>query len=222
MYYQSQPIYRKQSTEESLWVTGTGIVEIQPDIAFLRLGAVTEDKSLAVAQQRNAETIGAVTRSLVTAGIAERHIQTAEYFIYPEYDYEDGKQKFRGYRVTHLLKVKVEKIEDVGAVIDLAVSQGANRVSDIQFDVRNKSEIEQEALQRSIEDAKKKAQTIARTIQVQLHPTPLKIVESGAESIEMPISYGKSVVASSSSTPVQPGETKITSTIQAKFSYSSI
>lgn len=222
MYYQSQPMYRNQSKEESLWVTGTGSVEVQPDIAYLRLGVVTEDKSLEIAQKRNAETIGAVIQSLITAGIAERHIQTAEYYIFPEYDYEDGKQNFRGYRVTHLLKVKVENIGDVGSVIDLAVSQGANRVSDIRFDVSNKSEVEQEALRRSIADAQKKAQTIAQAIQVQLHPTPVKVIESGVESVDIPISYGKAVVASSSSTPVQPGETEMTATIQAKFFYSSI
>ncbi|WP_158290465.1 SIMPL domain-containing protein [Halobacillus salinus] len=213
-------MHENQTSIPVLWVSGMGRVKVEPDMAEVKVGVVTENQSLSVAQSQSAEVVTKLIQSLQEAGIKKQDIQTDEYYIFPEYDYQDGKQEFRGYRVTHILNVTVDNIRNVGAIIDLAVSNGANRVSNVSFHVRNRTEYEQEALRRSLYDAQRKAQTVCQTLGVHLYPVPIKIVEGRSDvREERPVTYGKTTVLSSASTPVEAGQTEITAQVQVQFTY---
>ncbi|WP_176140701.1 SIMPL domain-containing protein [Halobacillus salinus] len=213
-------MHENQTSIPVLWVSGMGRVKVEPDMTEVKVGVVTENQSLSVAQSQSAEVVTKLIQSLQEAGIKKQDIQTDEYYIFPEYDYQDGNQEFRGYRVTHILNVTVDNIRNVGAIIDLAVSNGANRVSNVSFHVRNRTEYEQEALRRSLYDAQRKAQTVCQTLGVHLYPVPIKIVEGSSDvREERPVTYGKTTVLSSASTPVEAGQTEITAQVQVQFTY---
>lgn len=205
-----------------MWVDGEGRVKVEPDMAEVKIGVVTENEQLSLAQNENAQKISTLIQSLRATGIEKRDIQTDDYYIFPEYDYQNGKQVFRGYRVTHQLSVTINEIQKVGEVIDLAVSKGANRVSNVKFDVHNRNQYEHEALRRSVFDAQRKALLLCQTLQVRLQPVPIKVLEgSNYQQVEeRPMSLGKTAVLSSSSTPVAAGQTEITANIRAQFTYS--
>ncbi|MCA0969522.1 SIMPL domain-containing protein [Halobacillus litoralis] len=202
-----------------LWVTGHGSVKVEPDTAEVKLGVVTENESLTLAQQENSEVTKRVIETIQAVGVEASDIQTAEYYIFPEYDYQDGVQLFRGYRVTHLLNVTIRNIGRVGEVMDAAVSQGANRVSNVTFDIQNRSEYEQEALRRSLFDAQKKARTLSNTLNVRLYPLPIKIFEGRTSERESASAFSNSMVKGAVSTPIESGQTEVTAEIQAQFTY---
>ena len=64
----------------------------------------------------------------------------------PQYDYVEGRQVFRGYEVINSINVTIKNIEQVGTVIDTAVRNGVNQVSNIRFTVENEHIPYQEAL----------------------------------------------------------------------------
>ncbi|WP_277674528.1 SIMPL domain-containing protein, partial [Piscibacillus halophilus] len=116
-------------------VFGEGIVTTEPNEAVVALGVITQDPDLSMAQGQNAELVNNVIQVLMSEGIPREEIQTIDYSIQPQYVNVDGVQQFRGYQVTHILRVTVAEIARVGQVIDGAVDAGANRVLDIQFSV---------------------------------------------------------------------------------------
>ncbi|KON87088.1 hypothetical protein AF332_09885 [Sporosarcina globispora] len=202
-----------------LRVSGEGKLAVQPDQANIKLGVVTEDEELQNAQEQNAAAISNIKKSLNDIGITDKQIQTSDFTIFPQYDFVDGKQIFRGYRVEHILSITVNEIEDTGLVVDTAVDNGANIVRGINFEAENQSELYQHALSLAVMDAYKKAETIAASLRVQLISTPVSVTE-GTFGIEQPVSFQSSpFVKSAVSTPIQPGTIDIETHITAEFTY---
>lgn len=222
MYYPSpQPLYRdgQRNTNRFLTVTGIGSVKLEPNVATIKLGVETQDEELTTAQQTNAQTLDQVIESLIKIGIPEENIQTVDYFIFPQYDYIDGKQQFRGYEVTHLINVTIEDLEQTGEVIDTAVANGANRVSNISFTVQDPQSYYQEALASALKNANSKAQTIAQTMNLQIDMTPISIDEQLPPSQATPQTMVKSEAFGATSTPVQPGQLEISARVETKYQY---
>lgn len=131
-------------------VTGEGELAVQPDMANVNLGVMTENKVLMEAQQQNSEAVNKLIQSLLSLGVPRKNLQTFDYRIDSEYDFEQGKQTFRAYKVTYILKVKLEDLTSIGRVIDTAVQNGANYVANVQFSLKNKDGIYQKALSLAI------------------------------------------------------------------------
>ena len=216
MYYP----YVQQSTHQQrrvVTVTGNGSLSVAPDTVQIQLEVRTESQQLSQAQQENAATMNQVIESLLQIGISRENIQTVSYNIFPQYDYVEGQQLFRGYEVTNAITVKMTTIEQVGNVIDVAVQKGANNVSNIQFTVEDEQLHYQQALSLALKNALAKAQTMADTMQLQLDPTPIKIVEGHrVESVAPRMFAAKEV---SGSTPIEQGQMMINATVTVQFQY---
>jgi uncharacterized protein len=199
-------------------VRGEGEIAVQPDTASVNLGVVTEGKELIGVQQQNSMTAKKVIDSLMRLGIERDRIQTFDYRIEPEYDYDQGTQIFRGYKITHILKVKIEDLNNIGKVVDTAVENGANYVANVQFTTRYKESYYQQALTVALVNAGNKAKTIANTLRVTLNPTPILVTEGG-EMIQplefQQIAFSKGV----SSTQIQPGQLIIKASVAADYNY---
>lgn len=220
MYYPYAPYHRQPDSEQrvrSMTVSGNGSVSVQPDITRIQLTVVTEDESLTQAQQKNAQAMNQVIESLMTLGLARENIQTTSYTIIPNYDFVNGQQVFRGYEVRNEITVEVQGIDQIGTIIDVAVQNGVNHVSNIQFTVQDKQLYYQEALVSALQNATVKSQTIAQTMQLNLDPTPIRIVE---EVIDNQINF-KTFAASldNISTPIEPGEIIIMAKVEVKYQY---
>jgi uncharacterized protein len=201
-------------------VTGEAEIAVQPDKATVTLGAITENKVLKEAQQLNSQIVSSIIQSLLMLGIPKEQIKTIDYRIETEYDYSDGKQVFRGYRVTHLLAVEIKDLSMIGNVVDQAVESGANYVSNIQFTSSKKNQFYLQALQVAVFNAGQKAETLANALNVRLNPTPFLITEGKEE--QRPI-YDQSVtyVKGVSTTTIEPGQITISAVVNAKFHYNS-
>ena len=216
MYYP----YVQQFTSQQrrvMTVTGIGDLSVAPDTVYIQLEVRTESQQLSQAQQENAAAMNQVIASLLQLGISRENIKTVSYNVTPQYDYIEGKQVFRGYEVTNAITVKITNIAQVGNVIDVAVQNGANNVSNIRFKVGDEQLHYQQALSLALKNAVEKAQTIAETMQLQLDPTPIKIVEEHrAESVAPRMFVAKEM---SGSTPIEQGQIMINATVEVQFQY---
>lgn len=218
-YYQQVPSSLRHDIDlrNVLKVTGEGTVSATPDRALITLGAVTEGTDLSTVQKANSVAISNVIRALVGLGIPQSDIQTTEYRVEPQYDYTEGKQVFRGYRVTHLLQVTINQIEQTGRVVDTAVANGANSVSNIQFSVAKPEVFYNQALVLAMKNAEQKAVTLATTLGVTLHKIP-KLVQEVVEEVR-PMPMVLAFAGKSEATPIQPGQLKITATVNVEYTY---
>lgn len=223
MYYYHQHAFNKDirngnkaKAGREIRVIGEGRLSVQPDMAIVSIGVETEDMELERALSRNAEIIAKIQQGLAGIGISEENIQTNHFTIFPIYDIVDGMQTFRGYRVEHMLGVTVLDVDGVGTLVDTAVKNGANRVTNISFQPSNPSKAYREALQLAVLDAIEKAKSISNTLQIPLVETPRKVIEEKSR-FEGPIPYAQSTMVKAASTEIEPGRQEITAVVTAIF-----
>ncbi|MBD7965253.1 SIMPL domain-containing protein [Fictibacillus norfolkensis] len=208
------------TTMNRLIVSGEGSVSAVPDRALLTIGVITENPNLSVAQKENADKTASVIRTLMSLGISQSDIQTSSFRIEPQYNYENGQQQFRGYRVEHQLQVTVKDIRQTGQAIDQAVANGANSISSIQFTVANPDAFYNQALSLAIQNAQQKAISMARVLQVTLRPVPVNVQEVSQSLPPRPVPFQAVIYAQSVETPIQPGENKITASVKIQYTFS--
>lgn len=153
-----------QSTEQERTVTasGHGEVEVAPDTAVATVGAEISNENADAALAEANETVEAITAALVGLGIAEDDITTASFSIWPEYDYRDEQPQLRGFRVSHMLTVKIRDIGLAGDVVVTAVNAGANAVHGVAFTVEDPQAALDRARERALDNARHKAEELAR------------------------------------------------------------
>ncbi|MGG5255099.1 SIMPL domain-containing protein [Neobacillus sp. SM06] len=201
-----------------LVVAGEAEVVVAPNLASIHLGVISEGKTVLQAQQENATVITKVIQSLTKFAISKNQLQTFDYRVDSEYDFENGKQIFLGYKVTHLLQIKIDDLNRIGEVIDTAVQHGANYVANVQFMSKNNESIYQQALTAAVKNAVQKATAISAALKVHVNPVPIAVKETGTAGspvITQPGSYVKGAV----STQIEPGQLIIKAAVTAKFFY---
>ncbi|WP_177167331.1 SIMPL domain-containing protein [Salinibacillus kushneri] len=200
-----------------LKVVGEGVISVKPDQAAISLGVITERKSLQNAQQTNAKMTSQVLSALRNLQIPNENIQTTTFRINMQYDYKDGDQIFRGYRVTNIVRVTVNDINQVGLVVDTAVENGANTVNDIELMVSDSAPYQQQALSKAIQNAQVKANTVRQTTGLSIQTIPYKVKEIRFQETDRPKTMVLGVATESPATPVEPGIIDIRSVVEAKF-----
>lgn len=142
-------------------VSGEGKSFVKPDAAYVAVGITASGTTIQQAQEGVNSVINQVSASIKKLGIEEGDIQTTNYNINPNYDYQTGRQRITGFQASTNLKVKVKDINKINSVIDTATEAGANEVGGITFDVADKTKAENEARQKAVTEAKKKAENAA-------------------------------------------------------------
>ncbi|UOQ83342.1 SIMPL domain-containing protein [Gracilibacillus salinarum] len=202
----------------NITVSGKGMVKATPDLAMIDLSVITENKDVLVAQQENARISQQVITALVGSGIPREQIQTADYSVLPQYDYQNNTQQLTGYRVIHTFSVSTS-VNQIGTVIDIATKNGVNQVRNITLTVSNQSYYYQEAIRRAIQHACTTAQTIAQCFQVTLNAAPYHVLEQSTNT--SPVLYKTYATAeSSTATPIQPGQLEIEADVKIQFNFS--
>ncbi|MHA6480717.1 SIMPL domain-containing protein [Paenibacillus sp. strain BS8-2] len=200
-------------------VAGEGVTAVRPDETVVTLGVVNEGEKLTELQKENAAAIAAIIGALTALGIARHDIATTSFTIEPQYDYTDGKQIFRGYKVSHLLQITLSGTESAGIVIDAAVAHGANTVTDVAFRSTGASTARREALSAAVRDAGEKALVIAATLGVSLSSVPCKVVETSPGGFEPVLYKAMSMPAGDASTTIEPGSLSFKSSVRVWYAY---
>ncbi len=229
----SGSIGKDYAPQNTITVSGTGEVFAVPDIAEITFDVTEEAKTVPDAQKKVTEKMNTIIASLKKAGIAEKDIKTVGYNIYPKYEYQtaikqvcvdgycppQGKQVLLGYEVRHSIDLKVRKTDEAGALLSSLGTLGVTNLSGINFTIDNQDKVNDDARSKAIVDAKAKADTLAKQLDVRL----VRIVNF-SESGNYPVYYAKTMVADgrggaeAAPTPDIPaGENKVTSNVTITY-----
>jgi len=149
-------------------VSGEGKVVGIPDIARVDLGTNVEKKTVAEAQTENTRVMNQLIADLKTLGVDSKDIQTTAYNVFPNYDWNDGKQTLRSYSVSQNVNVKVRELAKVGDILGKAGALGANQIGGINFSVDDPEHLKAEARLKAIENAKAKAEALSSAAGIKL------------------------------------------------------
>src|SRR3989344_2463432 len=171
---------RNIAAARTMAVSAEGKVTVSPDTASVNFSVITEAKTAKEVQTQNTEKMNKVIEYVKSVGIDPKDIKTTSYYLYPKYDYPNGKSILVGYTLTNSISVKIVKFELIGDLIAKSVELGINQIGDINFFVDNPDEIKTKAGQLAIQNARAKALALARQAGIKLGKV-VSVTESGEE-----------------------------------------
>ena len=154
--------------DNTIAVEGTAETFAKPDTASVSFSATKKAATTDVAMDSVNKRMKALVSQLKTVGVEQKDIKTTSYNVYPDYSYNDGKQKFEGYRVTQNIKVIIRDLDKASDVLAVVNTAGVDNVSQLSFYVDDTDAIREQLRSNAIKNAKEKAKKIAKDLGVSL------------------------------------------------------
>jgi uncharacterized protein YggE len=228
-----------------IWVTGQGTVSAAPDIANLSMGVQVQAVTVSEALGQAAQAMNSVIAALKAKGVADLDIQTQGFNISPVYGQNvisvppvlptapsttppppasspnqpaivfPGQPVIIGYSVTNTVSIIVRNLNNAGTIIDAAAQAGGNsiRIQSIYFSISDPTKYFSQARALAVTDAKTKAQQLATSSGVTLGAVTY-IAENQGYAVPV---YSSGAAVPSAATPINPGQTQVTITVQMAF-----
>ena len=171
--------------KNTISVSGEGKVSAKPDIGQVNLSVVSNAKTVAIAQKDNTDKMNKVIKAMKDLGIKEEDLKTTNYNVSPSYQYLNGKSEIIGYQIDQTLEVKIRDLEKVGDILSQASAAGANQVGSLNFTFDDPEKLNTQARQKAIDNAKIKAQDLAKALGVSLGKVVSFSESSSGRSIPM-------------------------------------
>ncbi len=206
-------------------IQGVGEVAAAPDMAFVSSGVTTQADTAREALNANTAAMAELIKVLEDAGIEAKDIQTSNFSVQPQYVYSDKRNengytsppKIAGYQVSNAVTVRVRKLDTLGAVLDKAVTVGANTIDGIRFSVSDTDALYEKARKDAIADAKAKAELYTEAAGVGLGRI-LQISENNGFAPQPMMMREKAMMASDAApVPMQGGEVNYNVSVSVRW-----
>jgi uncharacterized protein len=201
--------------EEGITVTAVGSVKAVPDRAELVFGVTTEGATADQASAENGERMQKLLDALKAAGVRAGDIKTQSVSVSQRYS-PTGK-RLSGFTAENSVSVQVGSAR-AGAIIDLAVGNGATHASGPTFDVSDRDALYRDALADAVREARKKAEAIGAAGGVSVGDVT-RVVE-GADA-GPPVLLEAAARDQGKATPVEPGREEVQATLTVTFAVGS-
>ena len=215
------PATAADAAPRSISVTGSGEVRAQPDVAYVSLGVEARKPTVAEARatvSAAVERVLALTRELK---IDPKYVDSTRLQVQPDYrwDDKDSQRVLLGYVVSRQIEVELRDLDQLGALLERAVSAGANQVGGAQLDSIHRKDHEREALGRAVADARLNAEALAKAASVQLGP--VRTLNASAEPPVMPMYRERAMMSQAADQNAEQSyraaEMKFTATVNAQY-----
>jgi uncharacterized protein YggE len=207
-------------------VNATGTIQREPEKAVITVAVESDAATAQAAAQANARKMEAVFAALRRVGIVPPKARTIAYELHPQYQQPSRENpnpspRVIGYRALNMVLVEVDTISRVGAVIDAAITAGANRVANLSFELRDIEAARLEALKQATAKARAEAEVLAAATGQQLGP-PISISSSSyfePRQYRMEAAMRGDVMAAAPPppTPIEAGSLTITATVNIVY-----
>lgn len=167
--------------ESGIHVVGFGLVRAEPDIATFNFGIQGQTDTAANAMERADAISGELVRRLERLGIEPEDIRSTPVTLNPFVDRQTQRELINFNRTTTATLRDLSRFEDVN---EAALEAGVNSIGNVSFSVSNMRELQNQARDLALDDARDQAEAIAaklglrvgRVLSVQLYqqrPGPL-------------------------------------------------
>lgn len=154
----------------SITVNGMAQKKVVPDEAHLTVNLNSTDMKLATAKTAHDAKLKKLLAIVDGMGIDEKKVRTQHSSVQPMYDYNDGQQVFRGYRVNSNLDITVEDTKKLGDLMDKITAAGFEKgartdwggLLNMYYTISNPEEVRDSLLAEAIGNAREKAERMAK------------------------------------------------------------
>ena len=236
----------ESSQPATISFSGHGEVQAVPDIANVYFTISKDDTTVKAAQAGVAVIEKKALDLLKAKGVADKDIKTADASFSPKYEYSQAvcppipmgagtagvtvnstspyycppsKQVLTGYTASESITVKVRNTDSVGDIMQGLGTTGVSDLSGPNFAIDNPDAVQAQARKLAIDDAKAKAEVLAKDLGVTLS----KIVSFSDNSGGYPVMYAKDSMMSVGAVPaaapaiISKGENTISSDVTITY-----
>ncbi len=208
---------------------GHGEVKVRPDSLSVNVTVESKAETLPAARSDNNHRMQGIIAALKSLNLPNLKLETQGVNVYPIQGEAPRNRlaKIIGYQVTNSLQVTVtgsapDKLGDEGSrIMDSALNAGATNVGGLNFFVNDMTASRTKALELAVKDARANAQAMAGAAGVALtgvfnmegtpqfggYPRPMFAMRAMAKAEDV------------SSTPVESGESTVTSDVTVRFKF---
>lgn len=203
----SQPYAR------TITVTGEGKITAKPDLARVSLSVVSTGATVDAVSTDNNQKMAAISQEIKNLGIKAEDIQTSQYNLYPQYDYnnpiymEDGVRteapRILGYNLSQSLDVKIRDLTLIDQVLDKGTAAGANQVGALSFEIDDDGALKQDARDQAFQVAREKADKMAKAAGVRIGRV-VTFSEGFGDVMPVYANFSRDMMAESSAVGMSP------------------
>lgn len=165
-------------------VTGSGAIEVQPDTAKVSLGVYVLDNDLRRAKATSDEAVLSLLEAIRQLGIEGRDVTSSVLDFDPTYsDSETVPPEFLGYEISRSVHFILRDLAKLDQLVDRAIEAGANRQFNVELTTSKLKELQDQALQIAMEDARVQAQRLAAGFGAKLGAVRIIGSASGSNSM---------------------------------------
>jgi uncharacterized protein YggE len=198
---------------DSVIVTGEGVLQAVPDRAWINVGAESRAPSARDAQRRNTELMTPILDKLRGTGVPPEAIRTIGYDLQYEWDFVNNRRVGRGYVARNTVEIRVDSIDRVGELLEIAAGSGATTLGGVRFDLKNRTQLERDALKLAVQDARGKAEALAAGVGRAVDRI-VRIEEQGAPAEgPRPMFRQAAVAAADAAPPISAGQLEVRATV---------
>jgi uncharacterized protein YggE len=169
-------------------VAGEAEVTAVPDLAQISLGAQGRGDTAIAAMNATSAALDGVLSRLTALGVEETDIQTRGLSVRERtrWDSESDREVFLGYEASNLIVVRVRDMDLLSQVLSEVLTEGANRLNNLSFQMQDPAPLRAEARRLAVTDAVEKAALYAEAAGVRVGRV-LSITDSAAPMVEGPL-----------------------------------
>ncbi len=210
-------------------VSGTGDASSAPDIATITFGVESTMPKVADAEKAVNDKSNAAIAAVKASGVADKDIKLENNSFYPQYDYGSPcygntmpcparSPKITGYQVSRSVSIKVRNLDTAPSIVEKLAAIGVTNLNGPIFSLDKEDSIHDAARKIAIDNAKAKADVLAK----QLGVTLVRVVNFSENNggYPMPMMYEKAMGGATDSAvpPTLPqGENKYTSNVTITY-----
>ncbi len=197
--------------ERTVTVTGSGSVQVAPDLAVVRVAAVHRAAS-AVEAMDGAFSASAAAGQAARAYVEERHVASTGVNLWNAHD---NQGRPAGFEARHALRITCPDLAQAGPLLDALVTALGDRlqVEGVSLQVADATEARDRAVRAAYDDALARATRLAALAAATLGP-----VVSVAEGTGTPIGARVADLATAKvEATLEPGETTVSASVTASW-----
>lgn len=208
------PMKSERGRPHSIAVSGEGRVFAAPDMMTMTVSSSELAPSTKDAQAKVNTTIAQSLEIIKQKSVKDEDVQTTNISIRPEYDWTDAGRKFKGYRATQTLSIKIHNIDPKtnipSELIDGLAAIGGLQIDNLDFTIEDSAKIREAAREKAYRDAEQKATALANLSDMKILDPIAISTDSLPEPMPMMAEFRLAKQATAGAPPqIPPGQLEI-------------
>jgi uncharacterized protein YggE len=146
----------------SIYVGADGKFESAPDTAVIQFNISVQESTSQKAYEHASKEAEQVRQALRDNGIEPKAATVGFFSVQPAYEWNSGKQKLIGYRVTTDVTLKLKDFSKIGSITQQLADADVSETQTVNYTLENIDEAKNKAVEDAYRRARNSAEALAR------------------------------------------------------------